>query len=110
MSVSFKGVEVLVKELNKLATLDDVKDVVRLNTGELQKAAQRKVAVDTAALKRSLTPSILDGGFTGRLATNSDYAIPQEYGTRFQSGTPYMRPSLKEQEIKFRKDLQRLMK
>ena len=110
MSISFTGTEALNSELKKLANLQDVRNAVEVNTSELQKSAQRKVAVDSGTLKRSLTAQTLDGGFTGRVSTNVEYAAYQEFGTRRQTGTPYIRPSLKEQEIKFRNDLLRLMK
>lgn len=104
------GTDALMKELNKLATLDDVKNAVKINTATLQTKAQRKVAVDTGSLKRSIALDFLDGGFTGRVATNSEYGSYVENGTRYQSAQPYIRPSLKETEILFTKDLQRLFK
>lgn len=104
------GTDALMKELNKLATLDDIKNAVKINTATLQTKAQRKAPVDTGNLKRSIALDFLDGGFTGRVATNVEYAPIQEFGSRFQTGTPFLRPSLKETELLFRNDLQRLMK
>lgn len=110
MSVKITGVDVLVKELKKQASLQDVKNAVKMNTANLQKQAMRKAPVDTGNLKRSITIDILDGGHTGKVTATADYSIYQEYGTRFMSAQPFMRPSLSIIEPQFRKDLERLMK
>lgn len=104
------GVEALEKELKKFANLDDVKNVVKMNGAEMQKSAMKKAPVDTGALKRYIMLSIMDGGFTVRVNSLMNYAPYVEYGTRYQTAQPFIRPSLKEQEIKFRNDLKRLMK
>src|SRR5699024_7941187 len=100
----------LAKRLNELANLRDVQNAVKLNTTEMHRKASRKVADDTGHLKRTLTIDFRDGGLTGRVYTDVEYAIYQEYGTRFQSGTPFMRPSLYEQRPMFYKDMERLLK
>lgn len=104
------GVEALEKELKKFANLDDVKNVVKMNGAEMQKSAMKKAPVDTGTLKRYIMLSIMDGGFTTRVNSLVNYSAYVEYGTRYQTAQPFIRPSLKEQEIKFRNDLKRLMK
>ncbi len=96
--------------LRRGANLDDVKNVVRMNGSEMQGKAQRYAPVDTGNLKRIITYKPLDGGFTARVASEAEYAAYQEYGTRFQTGTPHIRPSFHEQVSQFKKDLNRLMK
>ena len=100
----------LAKRLNELANLRDVQNAVKLNTTEMHRKASRKVAVDTGHLKRSLTIDFRDGGLTGRVSTNVEYAMYVEYGTRFQSAQPFFRPSLYEQREQFAKDMSRLLK
>ncbi len=95
--------------LKKLANMQDVKNAVRLNTSEMQKSAQRKVPVDTGALKRSLNMELTRGGFEGKVGSNMEYAPYVEVGTRYQTAQPYMRPSAFAQTIKFKRDLLRLM-
>ena len=110
MSIEIRGVVEMQKGLKKMATMDDVKQAIRVNTTEMHQKASRKVAVDTGHLRRSITTEFSDGGLTGRVYTDVEYAIFQEYGTRFQSGTPFMRPSLYEQRPMFYKDMERLLK
>ena len=74
MSVELRGVEELKKGLKKMATMDDVKQVVRLNTTEMHQKASRRVRVDSGHLKRSLTIEFLDNGLTGRVYTDVEYA------------------------------------
>ena len=100
----------LAKRLNELANLRDVQNAVKLNTTEMHRRASRKVPVDTGHLRRSLTVDFSDGGLTGRVYTDVEYAIYQEYGTRFINPRPFMRPSLYEQRPLFAKDMSRLLK
>ena len=89
------GVEALLKDLSKKKTVVPTKmqQVVKKHGGELQREAMRLAPVDTAALKRSIEIEILDGGYTAKVSPYMHYAVYQEYGTRYQSGTPYMRPA-----------------
>ena len=100
----------LAKRLNELANLKDVQNAVRVNTTEMHQRASRKVPVDTGHLRRSLTIDFSDNGLTGRVYTDVEYAIYQEYGTRFINPRPFMRPSLYEQREQFAKDMSRLLK
>ena len=100
----------LAERLNKLANLADVQNAVKLNTTEMHRKASRRVAVDTGHLRRSLTIDFMDGGLTGRVSTNVEYAMYVEYGTRFATAQPFFRPSLYEQREQFAKDMARLLK
>ena len=51
-----------------------------------------------------------DNGFTAKVKSEADYAPYQEYPTRYQPGTPHVRPGFFEQRIKFIQDMKRLMK
>ena len=64
----------LAKQLNELANLRDVQNAVKLNTTEMHRKASRRVPVDTGHLKRSLTIDFSDGGLTGRVSTDVEYA------------------------------------
>ena len=52
--------------------------------------------VDTGRLRASITtePGDAGGEFSVRIGTDVFYAIFQEFGTRYQSGTPFLRPAL----------------
>lgn len=110
MSVEIRGVKEMQKMLKEVASLKDIQNAVKVNTTEMHQKASRKVAVDTGHLRRSITTEFSDGGLTGRVYTDVEYGIYQEFGTRFQSGTPFMRPSLYEQRPQFFSDMQRLLK
>ena len=100
----------LAKRLNELANLKDVQNTVRVNTTEMHRKATRYVLVDTGHLKRSITVDFTDGGLTGRVYTDVEYAMYVEYSTRYMAGKPFMRPAFYEQRVKFMQDMSRLLK
>ena len=100
----------LAKRLNDLANLKDVQNAVRVNTTEMHRKATRYVLVDTGHLKRSITVDFTDGGLTGRVYTDVEYAMYVEYSTRYMAGKPFMRPAFYEQRVKFMQDMSRLLK
>lgn len=75
---------------------------------QVQASAMRHAPVDTGHLKRSIT---LDaGGLTATVTSGADYAGFQEFGTRFQPGTPHIRPAVEEVSDKFRVDIEAVIK
>lgn len=84
--------------------------VVKKHGALMQQEAQRKVAVDTGTLKRSIEIEILDGGYTAKVAPHTDYAVYQEYGTRYMSGKPYIRPAFYNRIKPFLADLEEIVK
>ena len=77
-------------------------------TYRVQEASQRKAPVDTGTLKRSIGLEIRDGGLTAEVEPTAEYAAYVEYGTRYMSAQPYMRPSYTAQKEKFKSDLKKL--
>lgn len=104
------GIDALQKKLRKNATLDDVKHVVKSNIVSMNKNMQNLAPVDTGNMKRSITSEFTDGGLTGTTEPHTDYAGYVEYGTRFQSAQPFVKPAYNEQKGLFIKDLERLLK
>ena len=104
------GLGALQRALKEKATADDVKKVVKLNTTEMQRNAERLVPVDTGYLKRSIVMTLLNTDMTGSVKPYANYASYVEYGTRNMDAQPYMRPAFTQQKIKFISDLNRLMK
>lgn len=96
--------------LNEAANLDDVKNVLKMNGAEMQANAQRNAPVDTGALKRFVVLYVYDDGFKVVVKSLAQYAPYQEYGTRFMTGTPHIRPAYYEQRKQFISDMKRLMK
>lgn len=61
--------------------------------------AKQHAPVDTGALMRSIhvePGETTATSATARSGTDIEYGAYQEYGTRFQSGTPFMRPAMDE--------------
>lgn len=96
--------------LKRLRDTDWVKEVVRTNGSEMQMRSQRLSPVDTGSLKRNIYLYIEDGGMSARVASEAEYAVYQELGTRFQSGTPHIKPSYDIQSKIFIEDIEKGMK
>lgn len=109
-SIGFRGTADLIGKLKRSANLNDVKRIVQMNGAEMQGSMSRKAPVDTSNLKRNIKITILDDGFTARVSSEAEYAPYQEYGTRYQSGTPHVRPAYHEQKPLFLQDMKRIMK
>lgn len=117
------GLAGLSKKLKRNATLNDVKTVVKNNTAELTKEMQResqrvltghwengKFVNPTGATKRSITMEISTGGLRGHTGPKTEYAPYLIRGTRFMAKRDFFLPPFMKQKIKFRSDLERLMK
>lgn len=106
------GVEAMLKKITKVrkAIPNETQRIVKRHGGLLQAEAMRLVAVDTATLKRSIELEIQDGGYTAKVAPHTDYAVYQEYGTRFMPGKPYIRPSFYNRIKPFLYDLGKMVK
>jgi len=55
------------------------------------------------------TMDLSDGGLTGKVKPTADYAPYLEYGTRFQSAQPFMRPAFNKQKAQFKSDMDKLV-
>ena len=108
--VTIKGLDALQKKLKNNMNLKDVQTVVKINGAEMQTKAQRKAPVDKGNLKREISLAITDLGMTAKVTGEVDYDSYQEYGTRFQEGTPHIRPAYKEQKEQFKRDMDKLVK
>lgn len=120
-SLSIKGIDQLVKHLDKASSLNDVQQVIKTNGAQLTKKMQqnatfkghyegKKFVKPTGFTKRSILMQLHDGGFTAQVGPQSDYSPYLEYGTRFQSAQPFVKPAYNEQKVVFIKDLERLLK
>lgn len=118
---SVKGTDKLAGKLRRNANLDDVRNVVRLNGSELQREMQRKAQFKghwrgnkfippTGATKRSIKYTSRDNGFTAKVGPQTEYSPYLEYGTRFMSAQPFVRPAFNKQKKKFIRDMKRIMK
>ena len=110
MEVKLEGFDELQAKLKKNVKLEDVKVVVQYNGSEMQTTANIICPKDTSNLANSITLELTDGGFTAEVEPHMDYAAYVEYGTRYMSAQPYMRPAFMQQSARFKSDLSKLMK
>ena len=90
--------------------MEQVKEVVKSNTAEMNRAMQRNSPVDTGFLKRSIVLRLANGGLTGISGATAEYAPYLEYGTRFMSAQPFIKPAFRVQSEKFMQDMKSLVK
>lgn len=109
-SITVTGADELAKKLKKGVNMGHVKKVVRHHGAIMQKNMMMLAAVDTGNMKRSISLEIADGGLTATVGPQTDYAPYVEYGTRYMSAQPFVRPAQREQKLKFINDMKRLMK
>lgn len=112
MSRNFRihGTKQLQKALRAKTSLQDVKSVVKKNGSAMTTKAQKRALVDTGQLRRSIKTESLDGGFASRTKPEANYAPYIEYGTRFSSAVPFLKPAYDIQKKIFIKDLSALLK
>lgn len=108
--LEYKGIDQLMRHLKKVATLNDVQKVVKSNTAEMTERMQKGAPVDTGYLRRSINMNLLEAGLTGIVGPTADYAPYVEYGTRFMSAQPYVRPDFNYQKVKFMAEMKALVK
>lgn len=113
-SLTINGVEELSKALKAKVTLNDVKRVVRHNGGKLQNLTTRNAnfvkGYQTGTTKRSITLVMSEAGLKATVGPRTEYAPYLEWGTRFMSAQPFVKPSFEAQSQKFVRDLKKLMR
>ena len=81
------------------------------NTENGMQQAKKHAPVDTGFLKNNIVAITSDWpNMTTKIHSQSAYSGFQEFGTRYQSGTPFMRPALMFIYPQFRKDMLDVMK
>ena len=112
--IELKGWDKLEKQLKKNCEMRDVQRVVKRNGAEMAEKMVRNAdfakGYQTGATKRSITTEIQDNGFTAVVEPGTEYSPYLEYGTRFMDAQPFVRPAYNEQVIKFKSDMQKLVR
>lgn len=116
------GVVDLQNKLKQNATMNDVKNVVKMNTIELETVMRRnanfkghydwngKFVSPTGTTRRSVSSNVSKGGMKGSVGPNTEYSPYLEWGTRRMTSQPFVGPSFRIQSKVFISDLERLMK
>lgn len=110
MGFKFVGADKLEKALRDKAKLAAAKQIVRNCGTKLQRGAENNAPVDTGTLKRSITIEIEDDGLTAVVAPHTEYAAYVEYGTRYMTAQPYMRPAYEEVKAEFKSKMEELVR
>ena len=110
MSVKLEGFDKLQAKLKENVKLETVKAVVQKHGQEMQTTAHLICPRDTGNLANSITLESADNGFTAEVEPHTDYAAYVEYGTRYMSAQPYMRPAFIQESARFKEDLKKLTK
>lgn len=113
ISISIKEDENFTRFLTKNANLgNDVIKVVKEHGANMHQLAQQYAPVDTGFLKRhiKLDNKFHEMTYLAVVSGNAEYDPYQEYGTRYQPGTPHLRPALYNTEDKFIEDMDRLVR
>lgn len=90
-----------VPDRDAIGRVDEMPEVIRdltRRTVRVEGAAKRLAPVDTGRLRASITHEVGKDaqGPVGIVGSDVSYAPHQEFGTRFQRGTPFLRPALRE--------------
>ena len=107
--VKFLGIDLLEASLTKkMRAKERAAKVVKSHGGKMQANAMRFAPVDTSYLKNAIT---LDVSATeAAVESTAPYAVYQEYGTRYQPGTPHIRPAFRAEIHPFLDDMKKVMK
>lgn len=112
--IMIDGLEELQKKLIKNATLNDVKKVVKQNgfelTAKMVRNASFSQGYQTGQTKRSIRLTLKDGGLTVEVGPETEYSPYVEYGTRFMSAQPFIRPAANAQKKIFLSDIRKIIK
>lgn len=112
--INITGVKELEAKLKKNMTLDHVKDTVKQNGSDLQTLmtgnANFVKGYATGTTERSIRCTFTDLNLTATVEPTTYYSPYLEYGTRFMSAQPFVRPSFNIQKEIFKRDLNKLFK
>lgn len=109
-TIEIRGIKNLQERIKVAQNLDAVRKVIKVNGSEMQRKAQRNAPVDTGALKRNIVIDHFAGGLGVKVTSSADYAPYQEWGTRYQSGTPHIKPAYLSQKPLFIRDMDKIVR
>nr|DAY68366.1 MAG TPA: type I neck protein [Caudoviricetes sp.] len=112
--IKIEGLDKLQAKLKKNATLNDCRSIVKKNGADLQTLMTRNAVFvkgyATGTTKRSIRCTFTDLNLTATVEPTTYYSPYPEYGTRFMSAQPFVRPSFNIQKEIFKRELNKLFK
>lgn len=111
MSVEWHGAERLTMAIRGSGrkVMEQSGKVVKNNAELVQRFAKVYAPRDTGFLESQIKTSYPQA-LEAHIDAEAAYSGYQEYGTRFQTGKPFMRPALKVVEPKFKQDMTDVLK
>lgn len=111
MSVEWHGAEQLTMAIrgSSRKVMEQSGKVVKNNAELVQRFAKVYAPRDTGFLESQIKTSYPQA-LEAHIDAEAAYSGYQEYGTRFQTGKPFMRPALKVVEPKFKQDMTNVLK
>lgn len=114
MELKFNGLKELNAKLSQIKNLDAAKQIVKNNGADLNvKMVNNAVftrGYSTGQTRRSITIDLAHGGLTAKVKPGTEYAPYVEYGTRYMSAQPFVKPAFNAQKEIFKRDLMGLVK
>lgn len=109
MRVNLVGADALIGTLKRKAMIAPrVAKVIKSNGGKMQEKAKRYAPVDTGKLKNSIT--LQTSATKAEVSSTAPYAIYQEFGTRYQPGTPHIKPAYRDTVNPFLEDMRKVIR
>ena len=113
--ITLEGLDDLTAALKTKMDLTEVPQIVKKHGAKLSSRTQSNMQAaythgySTGRTRRSVKPIFSDGGMTVSVGPATDYFPYLEYGTRFMSAMPTLKPAFDVQSQMFINELKRLM-
>lgn len=116
MKIKVTGTKELAAHCKEAQKLEQVRRVVAHHSAQLDNGMKRAAGAafvkgySTGDTARSIMTVLSGDGLESRTAPTTEYASYIEYGTRYMSAEPYVRPSFNAVKGQFVKDIETVMK
>lgn len=88
----------------------DIMPVIKNGARKVQRSARDLAPEDTGILKSSIKVKHFVDQLSSIVYTTTEYAIYQEFGTRFMRGKPFMRPALNMHRLGINQSLKKALR
>lgn len=101
--------------INKLKLLvpkvrQAAQDAVAQTALSIESDAKQLAPVDTGRLRASISITFAPDRLSAEVGTNVSYAVHQEFGTRYQPGTPFLGPAYEMNRAAFLANMKQALK
>lgn len=113
--ITLEGLDDLTTALKAKMDLTEIPQIVKKHGAQLSSRTQSNMnaaythGYSTGRTRRSVKPIFSDGGMTVSVGPTTEYFPYLEYGTRFMSAMPTLKPAFDVQSQMFINELKRLM-